>query len=610
MEFELKSLELDRFRNDVEHAQGDVIEMSRATLSERLSKIDKELEREHKQLGVKIGFGQTEDEKAAAILDELSSYRSNPDALGLSRLPRAHRLAMRRGMTNEQTRALSTGELAALDRTHPSLAGAYRQKLATTTTGMVTGLGLTPTSMMSPALELWPVIYPLRAATPRFNVGGVQVQYKRVTGLGGASGFGFTSEATSTTSGRGNTMTLTEDQSSATFVKLGIDDFFTWEAQYGGKSTIDGANFTPTEVAQIATLQYMYMMEERAMWGANGSTALGIPGAPTAATTQPADTVGSLTPSAHYYFKISALTYGGARADVYNATGRTAAGVNSFGETTGNTTQLDRQCAGSGAGSKAIALTWSRVPGAVAYNVFGSGTTGQWNYIKTVYCTSATITAMGTSTNVPNTADTTRDFSGNGYDGLLPLIFGPDTTSHTTFAPAGYVADILAAGFTVGVGGVPAEIDAAFKALHDSASAGPVGVQKIYMNSSDRAAIDKIAFGSGAYPPMTVYLTDAKQTIKGGFMITSLLNRYLNEQVELITHPYATAGTVVGVNETLGKYFPNARIPSPFAMYTGYDSLRFDYAETGQKLEWGIYTFGAPVMPAPFAFMALCNTGN
>ncbi len=206
---------------------------------------------------------------------------------------------------------------------------ASMQKDVTGNSGMTVAVGLTPYSLEAPALNLWPVVTPLRNAIPRKVVGGTGAHWKRITAIDTDQDYGFVAENTDTTAnsvaGRAGFMKITEVDDAVVFKTLGLDNYITFDARYGGRSTIDGADFRPDQVARLASLQALMMREERAILGGN-ATQLAAPGAPsTTNKTQPATATGSLTAATAYKFTISALTLLGYRKGSSGGTGATSA---------------------------------------------------------------------------------------------------------------------------------------------------------------------------------------------------------------------------------------------------------------------------------------------
>jgi len=489
------------------------------------------------------------------------------------------------------------------------IAGAIMK--ASTNAGIQLQTGLTPVSLQYPALMLFPSFSILRNMIPRVVIGGTQKEYKRILAIDTASDAGFVPEAIPPATGRASIMNTETETDTAVFATFGIENFITFAAFYGGSSKIDGADFKPRDVANIVTLIGLFLREEKLIAGANGLQALGQPTGLTANTTQAPSGYGTLTAGTQYDFAVSALSFNGWK--VYGATGN-GGGSNSKGESLPSTTATITTQS-SGAGNKSVTLTWNSVKGAWAYNIYAGAHSGTLYYVGTVYKTNdqgatitaqlspLTITAVPTGGNVPNTADLTQDLY--GFNGLQATI---------DFAPAsstGNLLDMLGAGFATDNAGGEYHVDSIFKQMYNRVAQqqGPVGLQGLVTSANDKYAFDASVLG-GSHPNWTIYLEQGEHVIQGGFSVASVYNRYMDERVPLIVHPYFPAGQMIGLNNNLGKYFPTAALPSPIEMNMAYDALRIDYALNALNWQWGIYSSGVPINYFPPAFAHIYNTGN
>jgi len=477
-------------------------------------------------------------------------------------------------------------------------------KDASAISGMQTGLTITPYSLESPAYNLWPVVTLLRNRIPRRVVGGTGMHYKKLTAIDTAEDYGFVAENTDTTAGtvtgRAGFLKMSEVDGSATFKTLGLDNFLTVQQQFGGKSAIDGADFNSEELWTLALLQAVMMREEKAMLGANATalTAAAI-GTPTkTGITQAATATGSLSASTNYYIKVSALTLKGYRQ---GAQGKNSGGTDSPGETDG-TSEATIATAGSGsAGDTSLTIGWNAVKGAVAYNVFAGATTGaSVKYNQTVTTNRAVVGANATATTAAtpiktsgaylcNAADLSADTS--GYDGLISLLEN---------ASGGYYKTLDGAALTGDSKAGCAEIEAAFAYFFTKL----ISPTTIYCSAAQRPQIDQIILGSAA-PVMRINLNAGDKEIKGGISVGSVLNRYFNTDVELVTHPYLPAGTMLFTCDQLGTYYPTAKVPNPIEMLLGWDYMRFDFAQNSLRKESGVYVNGCPVVRVPFSVGAI-----
>lgn len=468
------------------------------------------------------------------------------------------------------------------------------QKDVTGNSGMTTAVGLVPYSLEAPALNLWPVVTPLRNAIPRKVIGGTGHHWKRITAIDTDQDYGFVAEDTSTTSnsvaGRAGFMKISEVDDSITFKTLGLDNFITWDARYGGNTTVNsGMDFRPDQVARLAALQAVMMREERAILGGN-ATQLAAPGAPTkTGITQPATGVGSLTHSTAYKFTVSALTLLGYRK---GADGND--GANSSGETTAAASTALTTAGSGSSGDTSMTIGWTAIPGAVAYNVYGGTNAGdQRVFLGTTTTNRFTVTSVtGLSANVPNLANTTADT--NGYDGLIKLFA----------TKGGYIQSLDGAALS-GTKNYIAELDAAFQSFFTTYQLGPT---RIFMAPADiRKAIDVITGSSAPYVRLDAKGGDFNVT--GGLGVSGVLNNYTNQRVDFEVHPYLPQGTMLLWCDNFGQYYPNVNIPNPVEMLLSYDYISIDFAVTALRQEFGTYVKGAPTLRAGFPMGIIYNVG-
>ncbi|MFA5416886.1 MAG: hypothetical protein WC341_00370 [Bacteroidales bacterium] len=176
--------------------------------------------------------------------------------------------------------------------------------------------------------------------------------------------------------------------------------FLTFEAPYNDIAVNDSVTLKalraaagysdPLQIGVIKAMSALLRGQERVTLGGNRA-AIAAPTTITIAQGTPAQTV---IAAGSYVVGITALTYEGWLA---GSTGGSAA----VGETThGVATQF---VLGSGS---SITATWAAIPGAVAYNVYLSGSSGHYSgstsiYLKTVTVNKAVISTLPTSTNTP-----------------------------------------------------------------------------------------------------------------------------------------------------------------------------------------------------------------
>jgi hypothetical protein len=455
------------------------------------------------------------------------------------------------------------------------------QKDVTGNVGVTSGLGLMPIPLDAPAKLLYPILTPLRNMLPREVKGGPSTTFRSITGINTTGIWPSVAEAVAGgATGRNSAIAFNEVDKTVSFKTYGMENFLTPEAEFGGN--YEGQNFNNREFSTLANLQSMMRAEELLMLHGNVS-ALGNVAGVAKTTVQPADTIGALTPSAHYFVYVSAVNGRGYAGASHGQVG----GTDATGETTA--AELDLTAAASGDGSTAIDITWTTKDKATAYNVFVGATTGIANakYYATVTTPYYRILAAPGTGNRPNGADTTANAL--DFDGLYSLISAANGSYVKNYVDQPFTAD--------GRGGVE-EISAALKYMWVNYKVSP---DFLLMHANERdAAGTTIAAATNPAARLNAQFGDGKLT--GGISFSGVINPYFGDKIiPFLIHPDATPGVVAGVCQSLGEYYPQSGIAANFKMRMCWDYRREDFAKVRRGEEFGIYARGAMVNYAPFA---------
>ena len=137
-------------------------------------------------------------------------------------------------------------------------------------------LGLINYDLQPVALNLFPVLAPLRNIIPRVaGNGGTATNWRAITGLNTANMLAGVSEAN-----RSGFITSSAANYVATYKGLGLEDYVSFEADYAA------VGFMDVKARAVANLLAAVMMEEeRVIVGGNSGQALGTANTPTVATT-------------------------------------------------------------------------------------------------------------------------------------------------------------------------------------------------------------------------------------------------------------------------------------------------------------------------------------
>jgi hypothetical protein len=437
-------------------------------------------------------------------------------------------------------------------------------KATATTAGVQVGSLLYGYNLEAPAKTLVPILTPLRNRFPRKGGGhGTAVEWKAVIAVNATHLSPGVAEGS-----RGTTPSIGTATFSAGYRTLGFPGIVTMQAIWAGQDFDDALNR-----GTVATLQTTMLGEEQTLVGGN-VTALGMPGALTFLDTVPAAN-GALTPSATYYYAVSALTLQGQINGAVGAVG--APSADAIGESTARTGS--HTCTGSGPGSTATILNWPAVRGAVGYNVF-VGTTSTVKYRATVTANTYTLASAPSGTgNVPNAADQTADAT--VFNGVIAQI--------EASASGAYFLDAAGAKLTADNAGGVVEIDVLLKYLWDTARLGP---RSLLVNSQEALTITKAVLTSGTTGAMRAVVTPGPGgTLQAGFFVDSYLNKFVpgGRIVSIEIHPNMPAGKIVAIVEALPAWFPNNNVASVFEVDVRQEYIQLDFAMTQLQKEFGVY---------------------
>lgn len=295
----------------------------------------------------------------------------------------------------------------------------------------------------------------------------------------------------------------------------------------------------PLQIGVIKAMSALLRGQERVLLGGNRA-AIDAPAAPTVAQGTPAQTV---LAAGSYVAGVSALTYEGWLA-------QSKGGSAAVGETVA--TFAAQFVLGSGS---SVNLTWAAIPGAVAYNVYFSGSgvsagsAAKWN--QTVYINKATISALSTGSNVCPSADTSVNAT-YGMEGLIAWC-EKETILSNAIPDKQTVTDNAGAGLTAGNGGIT-QFDSILANLWTTWHTAPsVMVMSPNLNATLVGKLQSL--GSGTF--YRVEVGNERNTVNGGMMVTGYVNKFAPfadgspRMIDVIPHPYMPEGKVLFLSETI-----------------------------------------------------------
>ena len=412
-------------------------------------------------------------------------------------------------------------------------------------------------NLEAPSKKLFPVYSPLRNRIARVSapVGATAVNWKRITGINTANLWPGVAENTRAAAFN----TTGTDSKSATFVTMGHDDYVGFEALYASKGFED--------VRAVAALNLLYSVmisEERVILGGQ-ATDIGAPTTLAGATSS--STAGALTTDTYYVYA-SALSLRG-----YQKAEKAAGTANADGESlVGTSASITIN-----GGLDTITATWTRVKGAVAYNVFTKKGGAAIKYHSTVTVNACTIITQGASGTTPNTSDET----GSTYEftGVIGSIAADGTV---TSLDAGTLTSDTYGGIT--------QFDTALKAMWDTYRLGPTMI----LCNSQQAKDITAKIGASTALAYRVVLQDGQKNIVGGIYVGSYLNKFASSfaegfpnEIPIKIHPDLPSGTIIFLVEQLP--YPNNQIPNVWEMEVQNEYTQYEWALSQRRYEFGIY---------------------
>ena len=482
---------------------------------------------------------------------------------------------------------LSKADLSALNKT----------TISQSTISGVAG-NLNAFDLRGPALQLYPVITPLRNRLPRqLSTGGdLATRWKAITGVN-TGGF----ELGVAPGRRSAEMAVTEQDYVASYAGIGLEASIDWEAVWSG-----GKEFDNKATLVQSLLRAVMIGEENIILNGNASNPLGTPAAPTVQVTAN----GTLATGALLVF-VAALT---PRA-LANAT---VAGGVPFGQVTrvnidGTTTQYGAgvsaisaasSAANTSAGQQTVVATVPAVKGAAGYAWFigTSAATALLNAITTV--NKVTMSAPSAGTQAANAAGSGTDNSANTlvFDGFV---------TQALKSNAGYFNSLDGNTLTADQANGILEIDAALQWFWDNKRLSPT---EIWVNSQEARNINKKIVASGGVPLFRFTLPggtgseDDKPALLGGASIAKYWNKFTQQFLDVRIHPNLAPGTI---------FFNSSEIPYPLS---GVDNVSFircrrDYYQiewpvVSRQYVYGVYADEVLVCRAPFALGVIANVAN
>ena len=480
--------------------------------------------------------------------------------------------------------------------------------------------------LLYPFKELIPCISRL----PRVPAdGGNAYHWKRITSINSGNVSPGVSEGN-----RGARIAINVQDQQATYKTLGLESSVTFEGRLGAK------NLTPDSLGNAvqSTLRATMITEEQTLILANASTPLGNTGTVTLAA---AGTGGTIPTGTCYVICVALSGLGWLGYTPYVAATNTGGVPGQISKVNADGS-IDTFGGGSARPSAEanVAVTLGQVvtasvpvvPGAVAYAWFAGNTTGAETFAVITQANKVILSKLPATTQQPianlKVGGSYVDNSTNGLlpDGILSQIYGsvfgsapgvvmatnPNLPSTNLSLTGGgslvYTAATGNTGLTI-VGSNIAEFDAILQAAYDQYK---IGFSKIYMSSVDIANFSGTMLGQGATGSFRI-MFDADETtgrIVAGRRVTSYLNKFFGNTLDIEIHPYLPPGTVLFWSDSTP--YELSGVTNLFEAHVRQDYYQIQWPLKSRRYEYGVYVdevFACYFTPA-FAVITNLNSPN
>ncbi|MGF7131917.1 hypothetical protein P3T40_003400 [Paraburkholderia sp. EB58] len=479
--------------------------------------------------------------------------------------------------------------------------------------------------MLYPFKELIPLISRL----PRTPAdGGNAFHWKRITGVNVNNVALGVSEGN-----RGARIAVSEQDQMATYKTLGLESSATFEARLGSK------NLEPEAlgIAVQSTLRSTMIGEEQTLLLGNANTALGTTPTPTLVASGTTGTI----PTGNLYVRAVALSgFGFLQTTPYNSTTQTGGvpaqitknnadgSVDTFG---GGSAAPSAEASVAVTSGQVVTASVAIVPGAVAYAWYASTATGTEKLAGLTRGNQAIIASVPASTAQPVTAlqvgGSYQDNSTNTLlpDGILSQIYGnpygtaystsmgtnptlPNNVSVSNGGSLIYYSPTGNTGLTISGTNI-AEFDAILEAAYDQYK---VGYSRILMSSRDISAFMGSFFGEGAASQFKILFDAEAQTgrIVAGRRVTSYLNKFFGNTLDIDIHPFVPPGTVIFWSDRVP--YELSGVANILEARVRQDYYQIQWPLQSRRYEYGVYVdevFANYFTPG-FAAITNLNTPN
>src|SRR5574337_1113705 len=492
--------------------------------------------------------------------------------------------------------------------------------------------------------DLKPVVqmlYPYRELIPRISRlprvaadGGNAFHWKRIVGVnvnGASSGI---SEGN-----RGARISVAEQDMMAAFKTLGFESSVTFEARLGAR------NLQPEAlgISVQSALRSLMIDEEKILINGNTSLPLGTTPTPSLAHGAVTGLTGSFSSGTVYVVCVALTGMGYLGYSPYNSVTNlggvigqvTKVNADSSTDTYGGgSAQPSAEASTTTSGTECVTATVAAVSGAVAYAGFVGSATGAEYFSGITPSNQAVFTKYPATTNQPianlkvgaSYADNSTDVL--IQDGVMTQIFGavngpspgqlmstnPLLPSGISFSAGGSIVYNMPngnKGLTLS-GSNFAEIDAVLQAAYDQYK---IGFDRILISAADCLDSFGAMLGTGSNNNAFRLLFDADMEtgrIVAGRRVTSYLNKFFNNTLDVEVHPYVPPGTILFWSDR--SPYELSGVANLLEAKVRQDYYQIQWPWRSRRYEYGVYVDETFPMYFSPAFAAITNknpsTGN
>ncbi len=447
--------------------------------------------------------------------------------------------------------------------------------------------GLVAYDLQPRALQLYPVITPLRNKMPRVPGTGTAAHWNAITGIN-ATGI-----ALGLSEGRRGGVLWTSTKSyMAAYKSFGFEDNVTFEADLAAQGFDDAK-----AIAIDGLLRSVMIAEENMIIGGNTSVALGTTPTPSlvASGSGTALTASALTVQA---VALTHRAYANASLATGVPTGVTRTNADGSTDTYGGgSAQVSPAATLTPQAGQSVTATVQPVQGAVGYAWYwGTGGTAMLGALTST--NQVVISAAATGGQPASACSADNSTNALAFDGIISQICAPGSGSYY---------NALAAGQTLtsdGAAGI-VQINAALEAFWDNYRLSP---DLMLVNSQELKNISRLVLSNGGAPIFRFNMDGGGGSITADAVVGNYLNPFTmsgGASIDIMLHPNVPAGTILFISRSIP--YPLSNVGNVLQMKVRRDYYQIEWPLRTRMYEYGVYFDGVLQNYFPPAFGMITN---